>query len=112
MSRYHSRGKSSTYMSGPKQTGEWIPRIDKEPFYRPHDIYCSIIKERLRLDLQSTCNKTDLKTIFVNLKEKFPVEVSRKIGWENNMYLYRLSCGHRQYEYRKQEIGGEIDCLT
>lgn len=102
-----------------KKTGdghrEWVPTVDKDPFYRTNDIFNSIFrrgKQPIKL-LAGPRHCTDLENIFVNFNEKREALVTEDLGIvEGDKHVYRLDCGHKRVGKTERKVGDEADCKT
>lgn len=92
---------------------EWVPAVDKDPFYRTNDIFNSIFrrgKPIIKLEEGHT-HCTDLEKIFVNFKEKRESRVTEDLGMhEGDKHVYRLDCGHRRIGKTVRAIGDQVEC--
>jgi hypothetical protein len=74
----------------------YVPRVDKNPYYRTTDILNGAYKKNIKLEA-GKFNSTDLKTIWVNFGEsKFePILACLAFGKDDAHAIYQLGCGHK-----------------
>lgn len=109
MSKYRPRrsGYGGIQKSTQDPDKEFVPKVDKNPFYRTMDIFNGVFKKNIKLSAGPS-NATDLHTIFINFGESKPSKLKAvvKAGNDSEHAVYLLECGHewegRTYHEDKQ----------
>lgn len=97
-------------MPAPGQgTEEYVPKVDKNPFYKTTEILNGAFKKKVKLE-QGDRNQTDGSTIWVNFNEVSIQPIARVELPQEGKYYYTLECGHPWSSKNSYPVGKYIPC--